>query len=432
MFYDNVHLIKNIRNNLLSNKKFVFPAFDFAVGGSRIKSPDGYIAWSDLHRLHEKDIALDANLRKAPKITNSVLHPGNNKQDVGRALAVFHETTIAGFRSLLPDATDCSGFLSLINTWWLVVNSKQQFHVNSIGNAIIAGDGKVKFLREFADWLEKWNASPNFTLTPHTFAALVTTLRAQALLVEELLEEDFEYVMMGRFQSDPLERRFSQYRQMSGGRFLVSLREVNNSERIIQCRSLLKENINFWEEDLSKEKITAISDVFQQYLLDNHHDITEATISDDSAEVATTIAGYIAKKLRKRSKCDACKIAMVSASEDIRNNDYLKLLSRGGLTTPCQNLADFTCNSFCALDYTCEAILAEKEPSSRMLADHVIARFCNNENDGFTCSSHTAWGFKFASKIIINVFFNNKRKIATANVRKDDAKNLKSIKMAKK
>ncbi len=43
-------------------------------------------------------------------------------------------------------------------------------------------------------------------------------------LVEELLEEGYEYVMMGRFQSDPLERRFSQYRQMSGGgedRFIV-------------------------------------------------------------------------------------------------------------------------------------------------------------------------------------------------------------------
>ena len=57
--------------------------------------------------------------------------------------------------------------------------------------------------------------------------------------------------MTGRLQSDPIERRFSQYRQMSGGRFLVSLREVYNSERILACRSLIKENIKFWNEDLS-------------------------------------------------------------------------------------------------------------------------------------------------------------------------------------
>ena len=52
-------------------------------------------------------------------------------------------------------------------------------------------------------------------------------------------------------QSDPFEKRFSQYRQMSGGRFLVSLCEVLNSERILQCRSLLKENVNIWEDDVA-------------------------------------------------------------------------------------------------------------------------------------------------------------------------------------
>ena len=48
----------------------------------------------------------------------------NNKQAVQRALAIFHKTTIAGLKSLLPDRSDFSGFLSLINTWWLIVNSK--------------------------------------------------------------------------------------------------------------------------------------------------------------------------------------------------------------------------------------------------------------------------------------------------------------------
>ena len=40
---------------------------------------------------------------------------------------------------------------------------------------------------------------------------------------------------------------------MSGGRFLVGLREVNSSENFFKIRSLLKENINFWEEDLQIE-----------------------------------------------------------------------------------------------------------------------------------------------------------------------------------
>ena len=66
------------------------------------------------------------------------------------------------------------------------------------------------------------------------------------MLVTELLIEDaFDFVMTARMQSDPVDRRFSMYRQMSGGSFLVSLREVINSERILRCRSLLKENISF-------------------------------------------------------------------------------------------------------------------------------------------------------------------------------------------
>ena len=40
---------------------------------------------------------------------------------------------------------------------------------------------------------------------------------------------------------------------MSGGRFLFGLREVNSSEKILKIRSLLKENINLWEEDLQIE-----------------------------------------------------------------------------------------------------------------------------------------------------------------------------------
>ena len=31
LFFDNVHLVKNIRNNLLNCKKFVFPAFSFSL-----------------------------------------------------------------------------------------------------------------------------------------------------------------------------------------------------------------------------------------------------------------------------------------------------------------------------------------------------------------------------------------------------------------
>ena len=89
-----------------------------------------------------------------------------------------------------------------------------------------------------SDWIESWAQISDFCLTKQTSKAFVITLRGQALLMRELLDEGYEFIFTRRFQSDPLENRFSQYRQISGGRFLTSLREVLSNERILTCRSL--------------------------------------------------------------------------------------------------------------------------------------------------------------------------------------------------
>ena len=185
------------------------------------------------------------NLNKALKLSYQALHPGNNKQSVPLALVIIHETTIAASRSYFPTRSDLSGFLDLINIWWTISNSKRRYTSNVLGNAIIFGNKKTVFYRIFGDWIKLWCASPSFKLTCQTKSALVTTLRAQADIIDELIDDGYEFLRTTRFQSDPIERRFSQYPQISGGRFLVSLWEVLNSERILSCQRLIKENINF-------------------------------------------------------------------------------------------------------------------------------------------------------------------------------------------
>ena len=137
---------------------------------------------------------------------------------------------------------------------FIVYNSKERFNSsNKLGNDAVQSDHKPDFLRAVADWVKEWSTSPNFTLTKQTSHALITTLTASALLIEDLLEEGYEYVLLARLLTDALERHFSKYRQMSGGRFLVCLLEVSNSERILRLRSIIKEGINFWEEDIKKD-----------------------------------------------------------------------------------------------------------------------------------------------------------------------------------
>ena len=51
LFYDSVHLMKNIRNNLLNCKRFIFPAFRFSGFIDDISCGEGEISWKLLHDL---------------------------------------------------------------------------------------------------------------------------------------------------------------------------------------------------------------------------------------------------------------------------------------------------------------------------------------------------------------------------------------------
>ena len=125
LMYDSVHLVKNVRNNLVSAKRFIFPQFEFYGMANEIKVTSGDISWALLHKVHEKH-ELQANIRKAPKINRKTLHPGDNKQDVKRALNIFHETTSAAIKDYFPNEKSASEFLNLFNTWWsnLSLNSQ--------------------------------------------------------------------------------------------------------------------------------------------------------------------------------------------------------------------------------------------------------------------------------------------------------------------
>ena len=220
-----------------------------------------------------------------------------------------------------------------------------------------------------------------------------------------------------RLQSDPIERRFSQYRQMSGGRFLVSLREVTNSERIIRCRSLVKADINFWKEDLGSDKQSLDFSALLALLSEHEIEIAKSTLDSSSEEVSTTIAGYVAKKLAKRSNCDSCKSLLIASSMDLAENHYLNFLSRGGLIVPSAKLAEYTSHCFAIMDYSYNIVQAHGVRDVRAAYTQIFDRF--SPQIDICCSKHNNWGLKFAAKIVINTFFNNKQTVFSDSVRKD-------------
>lgn len=81
-------------------------------------------------------------------------------------------------------------------------------------------------------------------------------LRCIANLNYGLPNGNYNYILASRFQGDLIECQFSKYGQLSGGSFLVSLREANNLEKILSLNSIIKANLNFEEENIYAENIT--------------------------------------------------------------------------------------------------------------------------------------------------------------------------------
>ena len=114
-------------------------------------------------------------------------------------------------------------------------------------------DGKPKFCHSLADWIGNWcdervPSFGQFTLSLSTAKALIRILRCQASLTEDLFDDGFDLILTARFQSHSLESCFGQYRQMSGGHFLVGFKDTICSGKILKIKFLLKGDIHINKE----------------------------------------------------------------------------------------------------------------------------------------------------------------------------------------
>ena len=87
---------------------------------------------------------------------------------------------------------------------------------------------------------------------------------------------------------------------MSGGKFLVRMPDVSSSEKVIKIKSLLKEDLGFDNVQVENNN----SDETTSRQLSHKSSVPcsseHFSLSDESKEAAAHIAGYIAKKLKKK------------------------------------------------------------------------------------------------------------------------------------
>ena len=166
----------------------------------------------------------------------------------------------------------------------------------------------------------------------------------------------FEYVLMGKFQTDKLENRFGLYRRMSGCNYNVSVAQVLESEKKLKIMNILK---------LSSANSThKISHIFDSLTEPDEHtpskfdsfpglldDIMHLDVSNNDISILVYISGYVAFSVGKRLKCINCSCRLTTEQDldveiDPNSTQYLMLINRGGLKWPSQFTLTLCTNTF--------------------------------------------------------------------------------------
>src|SRR5688572_15486080 len=133
------------------------------------------------------------------------------------------------------------------------------------------------------------------------------------------------YVLTGKFQTDCLEFRFSQYRQLSGANFHVSVQEIKESEKKLKIVSILNvvsasrgditiKDFIVQAADNVENTIDVKDDIVQELLASSMVcDDVEITESESQSlifiagYVGYKLTGYVGYKLGQKIVCELCK-----------------------------------------------------------------------------------------------------------------------------
>uniref|UniRef100_A0A0K2TY48 Putative LOC100205425 [Hydra vulgaris] n=1 Tax=Lepeophtheirus salmonis TaxID=72036 RepID=A0A0K2TY48_LEPSM len=241
--FDPVHNFKNIYNCFQRVEVLECPS---TLGRSETLRPN----FVHLKEIHFKESHF--KVKQGHKLTLKAFNPTNlEKTNVKLADAVFHESSIGALKYYSkkdnrPEFEDTAEFSEFVRTMWNILNVKTPgfgYEKRDELRELISEKRKLglSFLRDFVDFLVECQNSKASGLTAETFLATKQRCLTVADLEEYLLlDEDFSYVLLGMFQSVPIERRFGWYRQLSDCIYYINVRQILEAEKKICILSLVK------------------------------------------------------------------------------------------------------------------------------------------------------------------------------------------------
>lgn len=217
---------------------------DFETGTEKLAN------FQALKRLHE--LEYDKLLKYGYSLSLKALFPSAlERQNVKLALKIFNPYVIQAllqFGTNINLSKDTADFINIILTWWRIVNVKTPHkgqRLNDIYQQPVVArnlsDPKLEFLNKMLNWLDVWKSGKfSHRLTSQTHNALSHTVYGMIEITKFCFEElNMKYILYGKFQTDLLENRFGKYRQLAGGQYNISVRQLYESEKRLRIQSLL-------------------------------------------------------------------------------------------------------------------------------------------------------------------------------------------------
>ena len=180
----------------------------------------------------------------------------------------------------------------------------------------------LRYLEAARDIFRQWKQSGLAGLTDQTFLACIQTMSAVPELAQYLHEKfDFCYILTGKFTSDPIESRFGWYRQVNGGNFFMSLKQLLEAEKKIQRLSLLQQygllaasklRVND-DEPLATTTSGGTSSSEISWLVNFFSGVVLDDLSENDANLIFHVSGYIARSIYRHRQCSFCKVLLVKS-----------------------------------------------------------------------------------------------------------------------
>ena len=145
----------------------------------------------------------------------------------------------------------------------------------------------------------------NKQLSKDTSFCIHQTCYGLVNLCRYLLNKTQNYVLLGQYTSDHLEKEYGILRQCSGGTFFLSVQQVIENLRIKHASLLLKLNVDISNFNVKSGHQCALyhyklsEDCCE--IFDNLQDL-ESSIADDVKISLIHIAGYVTRNDKERTK----------------------------------------------------------------------------------------------------------------------------------